>query len=250
MLLEDAQPNGLYWMNRYIERAENMARLIDAGLRMSLTRSQDASEEWNSVLLSPGPATAFAEAQDYTAAERRRLPAARHVEPVERDVGDRDGAQQCPHGAHGADPRNLGEHQRSLDVAEASCWQARSTSANCRRARRHQARDGTDPRLVLRHHAAQRDLRFRPLGTYVERADNTSAHPRRQILRAAAVVSWVGSSLDNYQWESILRSVAAHRSYRWVYEAEYKPTNIADYLILNAACRGRCPSAIVFLPST
>ncbi len=31
--------NGLYWMFRYIERAENIARLIDAGLRMSLTRS-------------------------------------------------------------------------------------------------------------------------------------------------------------------------------------------------------------------
>lgn len=27
--------NGLYWMFRYIERAENIARLIDAGLRVS-----------------------------------------------------------------------------------------------------------------------------------------------------------------------------------------------------------------------
>ena len=33
--------NGLYWMNRYIERAENMARLVDAGLRMALTRSAE-----------------------------------------------------------------------------------------------------------------------------------------------------------------------------------------------------------------
>ncbi len=31
--------NGLYWMSRYIERGENIARLIDAGLRMALTRS-------------------------------------------------------------------------------------------------------------------------------------------------------------------------------------------------------------------
>ena len=51
-----------------------------------------------------------------------------------------------------------------------------------------------------------------------------------------------GSSLDNYQWESILRSVAAHRSYRWVYEADYRPTNIADYLILNA----RMPRSLAF----
>ena len=55
-------------------------------------------------------------------------------------------------------------------------------------------------------------------------------------------ISWVGSSLDNYQWESILRSVSAHRSYRWVYEADYRPTNIADYLILN----GRMPRSLAF----
>jgi uncharacterized alpha-E superfamily protein len=55
-------------------------------------------------------------------------------------------------------------------------------------------------------------------------------------------ISWVGSTLDNYQWESILRSVSAHRSYRWVYEADYKPTNIADYLILNV----RMPRSLTF----
>ena len=46
--------NGLYWMNRYIERAENMARLLDAGLRMALTRSESAAEEWTSVVVSAG----------------------------------------------------------------------------------------------------------------------------------------------------------------------------------------------------
>src|SRR5687767_9623279 len=52
--------NGLYWMNRYIERAENMARLVDAGLRMALTRTSSAEEEWKSVLLSAGAENAYA----------------------------------------------------------------------------------------------------------------------------------------------------------------------------------------------
>ena len=51
--------NGLYWMNRYIERAENMARLLDAGLRMALTRSENAGEEWTSVVVSAGAEEAF-----------------------------------------------------------------------------------------------------------------------------------------------------------------------------------------------
>ena len=61
--------NGLYWMNRYIERAENMARLVDAGLRMALTRTENAAEEWNSVLVSAGSDAAFTQKySDYTAA--------------------------------------------------------------------------------------------------------------------------------------------------------------------------------------
>ena len=46
--------NGLYWMFRYIERAENIARLIDAGLRMALTRSGSTDEDWDGVLQSAG----------------------------------------------------------------------------------------------------------------------------------------------------------------------------------------------------
>ena len=43
----------------------------------------------------------------------------------------------------------------------------------------------------------------------------------------------VGGEIDSVQWAAILRSVSAHRSYRWVYKDSYKPWQIADYLILN-----------------
>ena len=43
----------------------------------------------------------------------------------------------------------------------------------------------------------------------------------------------VGGEVDNVQWGAILRSVSAHRSYRWVYKENYRPWRIADYLILN-----------------
>jgi len=35
------------------------------------------------------------------------------------------------------------------------------------------------------------------------------------------------------QWESILRSVSAHRAYSWAYDGEYRAMNIADFLTLN-----------------
>ena len=50
---------GLFWMFRYLERAENTARMIDAGLRISLTRSSAAESEWTAILSSTGLAEAY-----------------------------------------------------------------------------------------------------------------------------------------------------------------------------------------------
>ena len=46
--------SGLFWMMRYLERLENTSRLVDAGYRMSLTRSRTARSEWDSVLTTSG----------------------------------------------------------------------------------------------------------------------------------------------------------------------------------------------------
>ena len=80
--------NGLYWMSRYIERAENMARLLDAGLRMALTRTASSSEEWNSVVLSAGADVAFRQRhQDVNAETVSDFLLREPDQPVERDVG-------------------------------------------------------------------------------------------------------------------------------------------------------------------
>ena len=76
---------------------------------------------------------------------------------------------------------------------------------------------------------------FSQLGTFLERADNTA-----RILDVKYYVllphnEIVGGEIDSVQWAAILRSVSAHRSYRWVYKQNYKPWGIAEYLIFNAA---------------
>ena len=58
---------------------------------------------------------------------------------------------QRPHGAHRADARDLGKHQRGLDVAEAHARRADRRARSAEGAGRDQARDRADPRLVLRH---------------------------------------------------------------------------------------------------
>ncbi|HPG89779.1 MAG TPA: alpha-E domain-containing protein, partial [Hyphomicrobium sp.] len=74
---------------------------------------------------------------------------------------------------------------------------------------------------------------FSQLGTFIERADSTSRILDVKYYHLLPSTEMVGSGTDNFQWTSILRSVSAHRSYRWVFKDSYKPWKIADYLILN-----------------
>ena len=56
---------------------------------------------------------------------------------------------------------------------------------------------------------------FSRLGTYVERADNTARILDVKYYVLLPSAAFVGTSIDNAQWEVILRSVSAERSYRW-----------------------------------
>ncbi|MER2536920.1 MAG: alpha-E domain-containing protein [Rhizobiaceae bacterium] len=235
--------NGLYWMNRYIERAENMARLVDAGLRMALTRTQSAEEEWKSVVHSSGSDIGFG---------------ARHSEYNSATVSDyllRDTTNPSSAMASMETARFNARMVRTALTRET--WESINEAWMSFKRLLGNPVDERDLPAVLdaikRETALMRGafygtmLRneifdFAQVGTYVERADNTARILDVKYYVLLPSVSWVGSTLDNYQWESILRSVSAHRSYRWVYDAEYRPTNIADYLILNS----RMPRALAF----
>ncbi|MDW6023105.1 alpha-E domain-containing protein [Mesorhizobium sp. BAC0120] len=235
--------NGLYWMNRYIERAENMARLVDAGLRMALTRSESASDEWTSVVVSAGAEDAFrAKYNEFTAATvsdfllrdagnpssvMSSIETARNNARMVRTALTRD-TWESINEAWMSLKRMLAGQVDAPDLPKVLDAIKRETSLI----------RGTFHGTMLRNEIFD----FSQIGTFVERADNTARILDVKYYVLLPSISWVGSSLDNYQWESILRSVSAHRSYRWVYDTEYKPTNIADYLILNA----RMPRSLTF----
>mgnify|MGYP001820877178 CR=1 FL=1 len=61
---------GLYWMFRSLERAENTARLIEAGFRIALTRSTNAEAEWKSVIVTSASQAAYEAKYDGYDSER------------------------------------------------------------------------------------------------------------------------------------------------------------------------------------
>jgi uncharacterized alpha-E superfamily protein len=74
---------------------------------------------------------------------------------------------------------------------------------------------------------------FARIGTFVERADNTARILDVKYYVLLPSIAWVGSSLDNAQWETVLRSVAGERAYRWLNAGSMDPRGIAEFLILD-----------------
>ena len=74
---------------------------------------------------------------------------------------------------------------------------------------------------------------FLRLGSFLERADSTARILDVKYYLLLPSVALIGSSIDNVQWETILRSVSAHRSFRWLNGPDISAQAVADYLILH-----------------
>jgi uncharacterized alpha-E superfamily protein len=83
---------------------------------------------------------------------------------------------------------------------------------------------------------------FARVGTFVERSDNIARILDVKYYVLLPSVQLVGTTLDNVQWETILRAASAERSFRWLYGGETRPLTIADFLILDR----RMPRSLLY----
>jgi uncharacterized alpha-E superfamily protein len=243
MVMLGRTANGLYWMFRYIERAENIARLVDAGLRVSLTRSGATDEDWNGVLQSADVLDIFLEKYD-------KVTSADAIDFLLRDQTNPSSVMSCVDSARNNARMVRTALTRETWEATNECWIALKQLL----ARKMKSADLPETIDAVKRNAGlirgafhgsmlrNEIYNFARIGTFMERADNTSRILDVKYYVLLPAVTQVGSSLDNIQWESILRSVSAHRSYRWVYDGEYLPSNIADFLILN----GQMPRSLAY----
>ena len=84
--------------------------------------------------------------------------------------------------------------------------------------------------------------RFCQIGIHIERADSTARIIDVKYFSLLPASSFVGGRLDNVQWETLLRSVSAHRAFRWAVEEDYTAPAIASFLILDR----RMPRSLSF----
>jgi uncharacterized alpha-E superfamily protein len=236
--------NGIYWMARYLERAENTARLLDVGFRMALTRgAQAASEEWRSVLVSIGQDADYRQCFDDYAGPQVFNFILRGPDNPASVLAMLDNARSNARAVRTGLTREVWETTNEAwmvlrdmlarPVREGSLGEVIATIRR-QTTQVRGAMDGT----MLRNEI----FNFSRIGTFIERADNTARILDVKYYVLLPSLSWVGSSLDNAQWETVLRSVAGDRAYRWLNAGRLDPRGIAQFLILD----GRFPRSFVF----
>jgi uncharacterized alpha-E superfamily protein len=226
--------NDLFWMARYMERAENMARLIEVGHRLALMPRDGDSNEWRSTLRSAGCETGYV-------AKHGALEGARIVDYMLLDPDNPSSVRSCLSAA-----RRSARAQRTAITRE--MWESLNTAwiDYGKIAQQHieaselpvlfdwvRERSSLFRGALLNTILRNDTFYFTQLGTFLERADNTARILDVKYYVLLPQNEVVGGGLDNAQWAAILRSVSAHRSFRWVYRDAFKPWHIADFLILN-----------------
>ena len=224
----------LYWMSRYIERAESLARLVDAHYRMSLLpHSPDTLAQSLSATM-----TALQMEQAYKEHHE-------HIEPravfefvsLDRDfsgsiISCLRAARENARAVRGSLTSELWETLNSTWL-DARAMVARTAPTpdigqfvEWVKDRSHLTR-GVTIGTMLRDEA----FHFTRIGTFLERADSTAriltAH--QTDLKPGADA---GAVPDPFEWSVLLRALSAFEVYRRVYRDVITPVRVAQLLIL------------------
>ncbi len=225
--------DSLYWTGRYIERADFLARILEATIRLAAipTRGDgDAETVWASALacasvpkalgrapteksvreylaFSPENPSSIAACITRARTNARSVRTALTIELWEAINGAWNGLEE------------QGQPTRRDDFTRFLEWVKAMTLAV----------EGATSRTMLRNDGYY----FLRLGAAIERADNTARLLDVKYHLLLPEGERVGGQLDYFQWTTLLREVSALTAYRWVYRDSVKPWLVADLLVLN-----------------
>jgi len=227
--------SNLYWMARYVERAENTARILDVAYRMSLMSqaAETKESEWLAPLNISGTLYPFEGRYATVTARDVMIFMALDPDNPSSIVSCARAARENARAVRGnvtsemwevlnstwLELQNLREDRLSGDGA--------LTFFDWVKERSHLFR-GVTVGTALKDGA----FHFNRLGTFLERADNTARILDVKYHVLLPKVEDVGGAVDYYQWAAVLRSVSAFESYRKVYRDVITPLRVAELLIL------------------
>ncbi|KMW58531.1 Protein containing domains DUF403 [Candidatus Rhodobacter oscarellae] len=235
--------NGLFWMSRYLERAENTVRLIETGQRIALTRSGASDDDWTSVLQTAGALGAYKEAHDEVTRDQAIDWMLRAGDNPSSVLSTIKTARQNARTVRTAITGEVWEATNAIYMYACDTLRRKVGERDLQEVLGHVRRRTALVRGVTHGTMLRNDIYdFARLGTFLERADNTARILDVKYYVLLPSVRAVGSAIDNVQWETILRSVSAQGGFRMEYGNATEPRDIAHFLILDR----RMPRSLAF----
>jgi uncharacterized alpha-E superfamily protein len=223
-----------FWMARYVERAENLARLLDVQ-QVFASDSRDPAS-WRSILqLNADEARFF---KDHQTADRASVA---HFYVLDQDnptsiIFAIHAARENARALRPLIPTEMWMqlnifHRRLYALGPADLSDARLTRTCGMVKENCQAHTGITDGTFFRDESWY----FYSVGRWLERADQTTRLldiKYHQLLPRGADV---GSAFDIGQWNSVLRSAAGYYAYRRVHSRAMSPGTVAGFLLHNRA---------------
>jgi uncharacterized alpha-E superfamily protein len=225
--------DSVYWIGRYIERAENVARFIGVNLNLQIDLPLAPGQQWQPLIDTSGDADVFKE--KYGNATQARV-----IEYLAYDSNNPNSIASCL--------RYARENARSVrETISSEMW----TQINSMYLQIQNQRELPEPERML---DAFRDIRmgchlfqgvtdatmthseawhFLRLGRELERADKTSRILDVKYFMLLPSTSDVGTPYDDIHWTAVLKSVSGFEMYRKRY-GRITPADVVAFLVMDA----------------
>ena len=224
--------DSLFWMFRYIERAENILCLIESGFQLHLISSKNLKNEWDAILKTSSIRQFFAK-------NNTQLDSLKIINFMFKDEKNFNNIYQLISKA-----RENARRSRvaiTLEVWESinTCWLYlnEQTKKNVTENKVQTIIKNIREKIALIYGFLQKTmlkdeiLSFCSLGTYIEKFNNTARilNTRQYLLVEEKLYGL--ENYNNFQLEMILRSISSYRSFMWKNQNTINSRKVSNFLI-------------------
>jgi len=224
--------DSIYWMTRYVERAENIARIMDANFHMILDLPAGVGEQWEPLVVTTGDEELFK--QYYDEFNQDNV-----VQFLTFDTRNPNSIYSCLRAAR--------ENARSVrELISSEMWQQINTFylmlKDASRSNAIELPHEFFVKIMMASHLFSgltentmthgEGWEFARLGRMLERADKTARIVDVKYFILLPSLDYIGTPYDHILWASILRSASAFEMYRKRYGG-IVPDQIIEFLLLD-----------------
>ena len=228
--------DSIYWLNRSVERAENIARFVDVNLHLLLDAPVVMTQQWKPLVMTTGDLALFESRYGEATADNV-------IHFLTFDEQYANSILSCLQAAR-ENARSVREiiSSEMWEQVNAFYWMVKDASQTHSQAQPLAQLPNFFAEVKLASHlfvgitdatmSHNEGWHFGRLGRLIERADKTARILDVKYFILLPAVNLVGTTLDELQWIALLKSASGYEMYRKT-ERRISPTSVAKFLLLN-----------------